>query len=57
MDDQRLVIVAAIAMSVIVVITAKAIQNNEKEQKRITNETIKVLGEYRQYLADLAKNN
>ena len=57
MDDKKLFLLAAIATGMIVVVTAKAIQKNEKEQEKITNETIKVLSEYRQYIANLAKDN
>lgn len=57
MDDKKLLLIAAIGTAVVVVATLRSLKQLEDEQKKITNETIKVLGEYRQYLADLAKNN
>lgn len=50
-------LIAAIGTMVIVAATMRSLKQVEEEQKKITTETIKVLGEYRQYLADLAKNN
>lgn len=57
MDDKKLMVVAAVGTAIVVILTMRSLKQLEDEQKKITDETIKVLGEYRQYLADLAKNN
>lgn len=57
MDEKKLMLIAMIGTAVIVAATLRGLKQLEAEQEKVTNETIKLLGEYRQYLSDMAKNN